>query len=94
MSLVGLRQLPPTGATGNRPGSFSLGTNPASVNTRHLAFEEWSWGGDAPEPNVVVLIRGVVVVPVGHAQVVPIVVPIAPAQHLIGLSPLPVVSGQ
>ena len=86
MNTIFLR-LASDGATGNRPGAFSLGTSPASVNPRHLAFEECSWGGRAPEAHIVVHVRRVVVVPVGDADVVPIVVPTAAPQHLIGLSP-------
>ena len=42
-----------------------------------------SWGGSAPEADKVGRERRKVEVPVGDAQVVPIVAPIAPTKHLI-----------
>jgi hypothetical protein len=49
----------------------------------HLAFEELSWRNTStPKTDVVVAIRWRVVVAVRRADVVPFVVPAAPAQHL------------
>ncbi len=72
-----------------------------ALDPEHLAFEELTWRNTStPKPVVVVPVRWVVVIAVGGADVtctcasaqarckcVPIVVPTAPAQNLVGLSP-------
>ena len=73
--------------TGNRSGVFSLGTSAASVDPTHLAFEEHTWRHRTPKPDIVIAIAWVVVVAVRSADVVPIVVPGAPAQHFFDLPP-------
>jgi len=70
-------------STGNRPGIFHSRQQRRSVEAAHLACEEFSWGSRTTKTDIVVAIRRVVVVAVRHAQVVVVVVPTAPAQHLI-----------
>lgn len=74
-------------STGNKPGIFHSRRQRRSVEAAHLACEEFSWGSRTTKTDVVVVIRRVVVVAIRHAQVVVVVGPTTPTQHLIWLIP-------